>query len=129
MKGIYILLIKISKNMQEKIGSLGRIKFDKGIYAYVGSAQNGIEKRITRHKSEDKKIFWHIDYLLSNKFAKVMKVFYKESEKLEECKIASKLNETEFLIPNFGCSDCDCESHLFKIKNLDNILNFGVKEL
>jgi len=33
------------------------------------------------------------------------------------------------LIPNFGCSDCDCESHLFKIKNLDNILNFGVKEL
>ena len=129
MKGIYILLIKISENMQKKIGSLGRIKFDKGIYAYVGSAQNGIEKRITRHKSENKKIFWHIDYLLSNKFAKIIKVFYKESEKLKECKIACKLNKTEFLIPNFGCSDCDCESHLFKIKNLDNILNFGVKEL
>jgi len=37
MKGIYILLIRISKNIQVKIGSLGKINFNKGIYAYVGS--------------------------------------------------------------------------------------------
>ena len=117
MKGIYILLIKISKNMQEKIGSLGRIKFDKGIYAYVGSAQNNLEKRISRHLLKNKKKFWHIDYLLNNTAVKILKIFYKKMGKLEECKIAKKLSKTEYLIPNFGCSDCDCKSHLFRIKN------------
>lgn len=38
MNGIYILLIEIDKNIQIEIGSLGKINFDKGVYAYVGSA-------------------------------------------------------------------------------------------
>ena len=129
MRGIYVLVFKIGRKLQAKIGSLGRMKFDKGIYAYVGSAQNNLEKRIARHKSKNKKKFWHIDYLLDNEFTKVLDIFYKNSRRLEECKIADKLGKTEILIPNFGCSDCNCKSHLFRIKNLDIILGLGMKEL
>ncbi len=118
MKGVYILIIKISKNLQEKIGSLGKINFEKGIYAYVGSAQNSLEKRIARHISKNKKKFWHIDYLLGIKSAKILKVFYKKAAKSEECKIAKRLSKTESLIKNFGCSDCNCKSHLFRVKEL-----------
>jgi len=129
MKGVYILLIKINKKIEEKIGSLGKIKFDRGIYAYVGSAQNNLEKRIQRHKAKNKKLRWHIDYLLNNKSAEIFKVFYKKARKQEECKIAKKLSKTEKTIPKFGCSDCNCKSHLLKIKNMKNILKLKMKEL
>jgi len=129
MKGVYILLIKINKKIQEKIGSLGKINFNKGIYAYVGSAQNNLEKRIQRHKTKNKKMRWHIDYLLNNKSSKILKVFYKKDGKEEECRIAKKLSKNEKPILEFGCSDCKCKSHLFKIKNIKNILRLGMKEL
>ena len=129
MRGIYILLIKINEKIQEKIGSLGRIEFDKGIYAYVGSAQNNLEKRIQRHKVKNKKVRWHIDYLLNHKSVKILKVFYKKAGKEEECKIARKLTKTESMILNFGCSDCKCKSHLFRIKDMQNILKLGMKEI
>jgi Uri superfamily endonuclease len=128
MKGVYILLIDVSKGVQAKIGSLGKIKFEKGIYAYIGSAQNNLEKRIARYKSKNKKTFWHIDYLLNNKYAKILKIFYKKAEKTEECKIVKKLNKTEISVPKFGCSDCSCKSHLFRIKKLD-AAELGVKQL
>ncbi len=129
MKGIYILLIKIDKNIEVEIDSLGKINFDKGIYFYIGSAQNNLEKRIQRHKVKNKKLRWHIDYLLKNKYVKILKIYYKKAGREEECKIAKMLSKTEIPISKFGCSDCDCKSHLFKIKNLKNILNLGMEEL
>jgi len=129
MKGVYILLIKINKNVQETVGSLGKIKFNKGKYAYVGSAQNNLEKRVERHMSKNKKKFWHIDYLLDNKFTKIVDIFYKKSGKSEECRIASILSKTELPVLKFGCSDCNCKSHLFKIRNSDAILRLGLEEL
>jgi Uri superfamily endonuclease len=133
MKGVYILIISVIKNVCIKIGSLGKIKFPEGMYVYVGSAQNNLEKRVARHISKDKKKFWHIDYLLGNKFSKVVAVFYKKSGKSEECNMAKKItNEftnTEIIIPKFGCSDCSCKSHLFKIKNFDKVYNLEVKKL
>ena len=129
MKGIYILFFNIDKNLQLKIGSLEKIKFDKGNYAYVGSAQNNLEKRIGRHMIKNKKKFWHIDYLLSNKLTKITKIFYKKSGKLEECRIAKKLSKTGSLIPSFGCSDCNCKSHLFRIKKPNVISNLQMKQL
>ena len=88
MRGIYLLLISLSKDTNITIGSLGKLSFKRGNYAYVGSSQNSIEKRIERHISNKKKIHWHIDYFLSNKNARFRKVLWKEAEKEEECKIA-----------------------------------------
>ena len=110
MKGSYILLIDLVKDKEIKIGKLGNIFFKKGTYVYVGSALNNLEKRIQRYHSSEKKLHWHIDYFL--KYAKIVDVYYKESNKKEECKIAKNFENFK-KIEDFGCSDCNCESHLF----------------
>ncbi|RLE40198.1 GIY-YIG nuclease family protein [Candidatus Woesearchaeota archaeon] len=129
MKGIYILLIELNNDIQRRIGSLGKVYFSKGIYAYVGSAQNSLEKRIARHAAKRKKKFWHIDYLLSSASARILKVFYKEAGKEEECKMAKKLSEKGRAISGFGASDCNCESHLFQIRHEKDVLDLGMKEM
>ncbi len=126
MKGVYVLMIKLDKDVNISVGSLGLINFSKGSYAYVGSAQNGIKQRVNRHLSNNKRLHWHIDYLLNDDNASVIKIFYKESGKEEECQIAKLLLLTEEPVINFGCSDCKCSSHLFK---LNNPLELGMKVL
>ena len=111
MKGSYLLIIKLDKDSIIRIGKLGEIKFNKGLYVYVGSALNGLEQRIQRHLRDNKKIHWHIDYLLN--YAKITDVFYKENNTREECFIAKKFDKKFTSIPGFGCSDCKCKSHLF----------------
>ena len=124
MKGIYCLIINVRKNISLEVGSLSEIEFEKGSYIYVGSAQNSIEKRVGRHFKQNKKKYWHIDYLLADKNVKIEKYLHKKAGKKEECKIASFLMLFEEPIKKFGCSDCNCKSHLFRIKKLDiNKLN------
>lgn len=123
-KGAYILIIENKKDCRVRVGSLGSIKFEKGLYAYVGSAMNGLEARIKRHLSKNKKTFWHIDYFLKNRNVKIKEVYYKVSDVKEECKIAKKVSQHGKSIKDFGCSDCRCGSHLFKIdKDMKKILN------
>ena len=128
MKGIYCLIIELSRNCKIQAGRLGLLELSKGKYIYVGSAMNNLEKRVARHLARKKKKFWHIDYLLANKYAGVLKVYYKETGKIEECKVANKLERIGVPIYGFGCSDCNCKAHLFKIENLGNILKlYSVK--
>ncbi|MDD5086419.1 MAG: GIY-YIG nuclease family protein [Candidatus Nanoarchaeia archaeon] len=123
MKGAYCIIIEVKKNSFVKIGALGKINFKKGLYCYVGSALNNLEKRIQRHLIKNKKFHWHVDYLLMNKNTSIKKVFYKESNKREECRIAEFVSKNSIgQIENFGCSDCKCKSHLFLINNF-NFLN------
>lgn len=111
MEGSYALVIHLKNDRKITIGKLGSIAFKKGYYVYIGSALNGLEQRIARHKRSRKKIRWHIDYLLQH--ATIVTVFYKESNEKEECSIAQIFHENLESIPGFGCSDCSCESHLF----------------
>jgi Uri superfamily endonuclease len=121
-EGIYVLVIQVGEDIEAKVGALGRTAFTKGLYAYVGSAQINMEQRIKRHLRSKKRRFWHIDYLLDNPKAKIIKVFFKEGDKTEECKTASYLSEKGEVIASFGCSDCKCKSHLFHIKNFRFLL-------
>jgi Uri superfamily endonuclease len=111
MKGCYILIIELKEDKSIQIGKIGDKFFKKGFYAYIGSALNGLEQRINRHCRTGKKIRWHIDYLLQH--GKIIKIFYKENDKKEECRIAKKFEERLFSVSIFGCSDCKCNSHLF----------------
>jgi Uri superfamily endonuclease len=117
MRGVYILIILITEDVAVNIGSLGKILFERGLYAYVGSAQNGLEKRVARHFKKYKRKFWHIDYLLEDERAEIVEVFYKEAGKEEECRIANKLGEMNQSIRGFGSSDCNCKSHIFKLND------------
>lgn len=115
MKGCYCLIIDLDNSAKIKIGKLGKIDFKKGTYVYVGSAMNYLEARINRHLSSDKKLHWHIDYLL--KKAKVSDVIYNESTKKVECELSQHINRKASGIEDFGCSDCGCNSHLYYFKN------------
>jgi len=128
-KGIYILVVSVSKDINVNVGTLGNVNFEKGMYAYVGSAQNNLEKRIERHLRKTKQKFWHIDYILDYDNVKVLKVFYKHAGKSEECKVANKIGERCVPTKGFGSSDCKCKSHLFKLKNYQFLREFMFETL
>lgn len=128
MKGIYVLIIKISKPIHPKIGALGEITFPVGLYAYVGSAQNNLEARVRRHLRKEKRLFWHIDYLLADPAAQITEVYCLEGEKVCECQTAQLLAKYSKPVSNFGCSDCHCTSHLYSSENFD-FLNGQMKKL
>jgi Uri superfamily endonuclease len=111
MKGVYLLIVELPVDTTIRVGKKGMIPFKKGSYGYVGSALNGLEQRIMRHLRSQKKIHWHIDYLLAH--ATIAHVFIKESSKREECDLAHHFEQAFDTIPGFGCSDCACHSHLF----------------
>ena len=119
MKGIYVLIIRIEKTIKTRIGTLGDLTFIQGLYAYVGSAQNSLELRVARHRRKEKRLFWHIDYLLNNEAANIIAVYYAPRGKTEECKTANLLETNGQPIAGFGCSDCHCSSHLFYVQNFD----------
>ncbi len=124
MKGSYCLILNIKKDFVAKIGALGNMSFKKGKYIYVGSALNNIDARVKRHLRRDKKLHWHIDYLTINPFVSIEKVFYKPSDKKEECEIARIVSAYGAPIKNFGSTDCSCKSHLFKINDYSFLNNF-----
>ena len=117
MRGVYVLVVSIDEPASLKVGRLGRLSFKKGLYAYVGSSQVGLRARVARHLRRNKKRFWHIDYLLGSGVGSVVRVFWKEGEKTEECRLAGVLAKRGVPVLRFGCSDCRCRSHLFRIRS------------
>jgi len=110
----YILLIILKSSLEKEIGRLGVLKFQSGYYAYVGSVKLNFKSRISRHFSKDKKLFWHIDYLLCDVRAEIEKVFI--SAGAIEHKVAERLYKAGFgVVRKFGSSDCNCAGHLFYV--------------
>ncbi len=108
----YQLHINLKDNAEIEIGKLGIFTFPMGNYVYTGSAKKNIDARIERHKSNspDKKLRWHVDYLLNHESAKIIEV-QKFDE--EECVLNQKASG-EIIVAGFGSSDCKngCKSHL-----------------
>lgn len=116
MKGCYCLIIRLDETSEIEIGKrLGKIRFEKGYYVYVGSAMNSLESRIRRHLSHDKKLHWHIDYLLRS--AEITMVIFNKSSKKIECGLSQYLASRTEGVKDFGCSDCECESHLYRFSS------------
>jgi len=106
----YQLFINVAKEIDLIIGKLGRFIFPVGSYVYTGSAKTNIDKRIERHLCKEKKLHWHIDYLLNNDAVKIIDI--KKSEMIE-CSL-NKKTYGMIIIRGFGSSDCNfcCGSHL-----------------
>lgn len=149
MQGVYVLVINKLKDSKLEIGKLGTYKFPKGTYFYVGSALGksiSIENRLKRHFSEEKKIHWHIDYLLKDNHTEILKAYYGKTDKKLECDLFQDLynssDKLSILINHFGSSDCKnkCGSHLLysqnswdnrlflKIKNSFSLLKLDINE-
>ncbi|MBN2625407.1 MAG: DNA/RNA nuclease SfsA [Spirochaetales bacterium] len=123
-EGLYLLLLELQNDRMIKTGALGEWEYPSGWYIYVGSARKNLTKRLERHIRKRKNFHWHIDYLRNEAIqAKALPI---RTQERGECLLA---RETALLFPGernflkgFGCSDCDCESHLFYSREnpLDN---------
>ena len=116
MTGIYVVLAQLDETRQIQFGKRRSFAFESGLYGYVGSALVNLESRLARHLRSQKKLYWHIDYLLRN--ATVKAVIYAETSQKKECLIAQALSRRLPSISGFGCSDCYCLSHLFFCQDL-----------
>jgi len=108
--GIYALLIHCP-GCRIRVGALGELEFAAGYYVYIGSAQRNMNQRIERHKRREKKMRWHIDYLLQ--CARIVDVHSVVAPKECEEWVARKLAETHKFVKGFGASDSHAPSHLF----------------
>jgi len=98
------------------VGKKGTFEFPRGYYIYTGSAKNGLEKRLKRHIRKDKKLFWHIDYLLEYGEIKDFRVYSKGGE----CELNRKVlkrTKSKIILSGFGSSDCRCPAHLLYFEN------------
>ena len=112
----YILGIELNKDLKIAIGRLGNISFSRGIYFYIGSAKNRLSARLRRHLSPDKRLFWHIDYLLSSEASCLKKIWTGNNKR--ECSIVRLIYQSlkSRIIKGFGSSDCHCPGHLVFIR-------------
>ena len=95
------------------VGRLGDFVFPRGYYLYIGSALVGLSQRIGRHLRRDKRLRWHIDYLLRE--AEVAEVWYLVGGERSECawcRAAMDMPGARLPVRGFGASDCRCPSHL-----------------
>lgn len=111
--GTYALVIALNAAFRLVVGRLGVCTLQPGYYVYVGSALGGLSGRVGRHLRSEKKLHWHIDYLLQR--ASIVQVWYALGQDKLECVwnvIVNDLPGAETSIPGFGASDCKCSSHL-----------------
>jgi Uri superfamily endonuclease len=111
--GVYCLMINLKEKSTIKIGKKGKTIFEKGCYVYVGSALNSLKARINRHLKQEKKLHWHIDYLLKSEQSEIVEVHYTLTKNPLECQLAHEISKKGIGMEKFGCSDCKCHSHLF----------------
>lgn len=114
-KGTYVLFLTVSRDSTIRAGSLGDLRIPAGEYCYVGSAMNGIDQRLERHLSKDKRMRWHIDYLTM--CSECISAFESYPDHIPECELAGMV-EAAGSVPvfkGFGCSDCRCWTHLFRV--------------
>lgn len=106
----YQLLIEVETPITVAIGALGVQPLAAGRYVYTGSAKRNLRARIDRHRRQEKRLHWHIDYLLAHPRVRLREV---ETSSVAECDWNRSVNGT-IPVPGFGASDCrnGCLSHL-----------------
>lgn len=127
-KGVYSILMELTEEKEIAVGKLGSFLFPPGYYVYTGRAMRNLTARINRHKREEKKLFWHIDYFLNCSLIKALLIIPTGMDL--ECRLNNqtiKLERARIIVPGFGSSDCRCSSHLiffssYPMKELITIL-------
>jgi sugar fermentation stimulation protein A len=114
--GVYQLYLRLRTRVRIQIGRLGAFEFPVGSYVYTGSALNGLERRIARHRRREKRLHWHIDYLLAH--AEIERVLVFPTRERLECELNQRTMTEgggQVVVPGFGSSDCRCKTHLLRI--------------
>jgi len=70
---------------------------------------------LARHLRAEKRLHWHIDYLLQH--ARIEAIWYQLGRERLECVWARTLAQApnvQPVAPGFGASDCTCRTHLLR---------------
>jgi Uri superfamily endonuclease len=114
-RGTYLLGMWLDESVRLAVGRLGRFTFPSGYFVYAGSAHGpgGLSARLARHRRQEKRLHWHVDYLLAR--ARLVEVWTNVSDQRLECTWAQAmmgLTGAIVPVPRFGASDCRCSAHL-----------------
>ena len=125
--GTYVLILRSHSRVKAQIGRWGLLSTAPGYYIYVGSAfgSGGVQARVLRHCRETKSKHWHIDYL--REVTKPVCAWYSyDSRHIEHkwAQVLSDISDTSS-VKGFGCSDCDCYSHLFFTARKPDLAQFA----
>jgi len=116
--GGYLLLIRLSKAVKVKFGSVGTRLLEPGYYVYAGSAIGKAGWRLLRHIGPfRRRPHWHIDRLLNKRVAKVVAIGILPSMRRTECALSRMVSlMANYSLAGVGSTDCDCPSHLHYFK-------------
>ncbi|USS40534.1 DUF123 domain-containing protein [Thermococcus aggregans] len=125
MKGSYILVIYLDRDTKIKTKAR-EFYLKKGYYIYVGSAMNSLEKRVERHFKKEKRLHWHIDFLLQK--AQLLSAYLIPSEERIEEMLSRTIGAVFQGVEGFGASDLSVKTNLYYSKHppdgtICNILN------
>ena len=112
---LYVVLTYVPRRTIVPVGALGTVEFERGWYAYVGSAARARRARVTRHLSTGKPLRWHADYLFTAFPA--CRAWLVDGAP-GECELAgglAGLPGAERRPPRFGAGDCRCAGHLIRL--------------
>ncbi len=113
MKGAYLLIMEVKKKVSVKTKGK-EFLIEPGYYVYVGSAMNSLEARVRRHMRKEKKLHWHIDYLL--KSARILEAILIPSEIRLEEELSKAVGRYGEAVKGFGASDLRIESNLYRFE-------------
>ena len=115
LAGTYALILRNYSKATIQIGRWDRICVKPGYYSYIGSAfgPGGVRARVSRHLRKEKRKHWHIDYL--HGYMEPVGIWYTHDRRHLEHIWARSLADVGGImsVHGFGCSDCNCDSHLF----------------
>ena len=112
---LYVVVTYVSRRTTVSVGALGPVVFERGWYAYVGSAARARRARVTRHLATGKPRRWHADYLFA---AFPARRAWLVDGAAGECELAGALAALPGAArrpPRFGAGDCRCAGHLVRL--------------
>ncbi len=111
---LYVVLTYVPRRTSVSVGALGAVAFERGWYAYVGSAARARRARIARHLATGKPLRWHADYLFT---AFPARRAWLVDGAAGECELAGALAALPGAArrpQRFGAGDCRCAGHLVR---------------
>lgn len=116
---MYQLWIELRRPLKVCVGALGEIHFARGTYIYTGRASRGLRARVARHVRGAKRLQWHVDYLLAERYARVERVVLASADPEDECRVNCRAVSGWVAVPGFGASDCrsGCPGHLWRVES------------
>jgi len=112
---LYVVLTYVPRRTTVPLGALGPVVFERGWYAYVGSAARARRARVARHLAPDKPLRWHADYLFT---AFPARRAWLVDGAAGECELAGALAALPGASRRprrFGAGDCRCAGHLVRL--------------